>query len=444
MIGAGRADEFLALGVPRRRIFPHRVHRIPKCGPDGMKIARAMGVTGDPAGMWQLLLYADDSLLREFPRDLFFDDELNWHRNQMGLPGLVGSASLVLDGDTLHGITYVSDLVQRIGLRREHKTRVEKVFEGWRQMLFNAVLSFALDRDASRVRTPASGLAMRHTDPARREGLGAELYERIYDRTVTDIYPSARDREWWVLEANGFRDLVVRPERVTSASSEARVVAVCHDVERGLGHLDVDPGFASRADEVSDRALDAMLAAEERAGAAATYAVVGALLPEVRERIEAGGHDIAFHSFDHDATREDQLARCRTVDYRVKGYRLPRSEMTAETSDRNLLFHNFEWVGISRHHLGLDAPELHAGLVRVPIWTDDFRMHSEGLGYEEWEADILDRARSARSFFSVGLHDCYAEHWLPRYDGLLEKLGGLGELRTLDDVAARAALDSAV
>lgn len=444
LTSAERSEEFRALGIPLRRFFPHRVHRIPKCGPDGMRLARAMGVGEDPAGMWQLLLYADDQLLREFPRDLFFDDELNWHRNQMGMPGLVGSASLVLDGDTLHGITYVSDLVQRIALRREHKTRVEKLFGGWSQMLFNAVAAFGLDRGASRIRTPASELAMLHTDPARRDRLGPEMYQRIYDRTVTGAYPATRDGDWWVLDADGLRDRVVMPERVTSSSPGTEVVAVCHEIERGLGHLDVDAGFARRANETSDRALDAMLAAEQRAGVTATYAVVGSLLAEVRGRIEAGGHDIAFHSYDHDVARGDQLARCRAVDYRIKGYRFPRSEGTAETSDRNLLFHNFEWVGSSSLALGRKEPELRSGLVRVPIWADDFRMHSQGLGYAAWEADILDRARSARSFFSVSLHDCYGEHWLPHYEGLLEKLGELGEVLTLDDVAARTALDSAV
>ncbi len=63
-----------------------------------------------------------------------------------------------------------------------------------------------------------------------------------------------------------------------------------------------------------------------------TYNVVGTLLDGVRDRIEAGGHAVAFHSFDH-GDGLDQLHRCREVDYRLKGYRLPRSQPTPETTD---------------------------------------------------------------------------------------------------------------
>ena len=48
----------------------------------------------------------------------------------------------------------------------------------------------------------------------------------------------------------------------------------------------------------------------------------------------------------------------------------------------------------------------------------------------------------ARDFVAIGLHDCYAEHWLPRYRGFLIRLQELGELRTMDDVAAEVTLGS--
>jgi hypothetical protein len=35
----------------------------------------------------------------------------------------------------------------------------------------------------------------------------------------------------------------------------------------------------------------------------------------------------------------------------------------------------------------------------------------------------------------IGLHDCYAPHWLPRYGELLSSLRGEATLRTLDEVA---------
>jgi hypothetical protein len=443
VITADRAAEFEATGLRPRRFFPHRAYALPKCGPDGFRLAEAMAGLTDPGAMWQIVIYADDSLLEEFPRELFFDDELNWHREQFGMPGQIGSASLVLDGSTVWGITYVSDLVQRIALRREHKTRVEKVFEGWRQMLMNAVLAFALERGATRVRTPASRLAMQHTDPARRDGLGPEMYERIYDRTVTGLYPAVRDGDWWVLEAERFRDLVVRPEPRNEAFPAESVVCVCHDTERGLGHTDVDSQFAREADLSSPAALERMLEVEAEAGVRTTYSVVGSLLSELQEVIESGGHALAFHSFDHRIEREDQLARCREVDYRIKGYRPPRSEMTPELSERNLLFHNFEWLATSRFQAGLRSPAMRSGIALIPIESDDFAMHSQGVSYEDWQSDVLSRTSDNEAFTVIGLHDCYAGHWLPRYGELLARLEELGELRTLDEVAAGAILASA-
>ena len=185
VISADRAGEFVARGHRRRRFFPHRVYRLPKCGPDGFRLAQAMcGETPTRLRCDSCCSTRTSRCWRSSPASSSSTTSSNWHREQFGRPGQVASASLVVDGETVYGITYVSDLVQRIGLRREHKTRVEKVFEGWRQMLFNAVLAFALEQGARRVLTPTAELAMRHTDAARRARLGPEMYERIYDRTV--------------------------------------------------------------------------------------------------------------------------------------------------------------------------------------------------------------------------------------------------------------------
>ena len=433
-------DEFVVRGHRRRRFFPHRIYVLPKCGPDGFRLAQAMCGNDEPAAMRQLLLYADEALLQEFPRELFFDDHLNWHREQFGRPGQIASASLVVDRGTVYGITYVSDLVQRIGLRREHKTRIEKVFEGWREMLLNAVLAFALEQGAQQVKTSTSALAMRHTDAARRDGLGPEMFEHIYDRTVTERYPARREGDWWVLKTGELRDLVVTPEPTTEARAEGKTICVCHDIERGLGHLDHEPGFVREAELSSPRHLEQMLEIEEQAGVTATYAVVGSLLPDVQDELEAGGHAIAFHSFDHRQGREDQLPRCREVDYRIKGYRPPRSNITGELSERTLLFHNFEWLASSRRSLDwLAVPELGSGLVRVPIEHDDFDLHANGVSYDEWEGEIL-KTVSTNSFTAISLHDCYGAQWLPRYRCLLDQLTELGALRTLDEVAAEATL----
>jgi hypothetical protein len=45
---------------------------------------------------------------------------------------------------------------------------------------------------------------------------------------------------------------------------------------------------------------------------------------------------------------------------------------------------------------------------------------------------------------AVCLHDCYAPLWLPRYRRFLERLGELGRLVTMDEVARDVVLAQAV
>lgn len=439
-VAAERADEFVAKGHKRRHFFPHRIYHLPKCGPDGLKLAAAMCGVDDPAAMSEIVLYADEATLVEFPPDLFFDDDVVWHQQQFGRPGQVATANVVLDGTTVYSMNHISDLVQRITRRREHKTRIDARFKGWSHMLLNAVLSFAQEHRARRLRTATAELTMAHTDPARR--IGPELFERIYDRTVTALLPAERDGGWWTIELAGVRDRVVSPVRRTDARHRQKTISVCHDIERGMGHVDVDPEFAKRAEKSSPRDLETIARVEAELGVRATYCVVGSILPEVRERLEAGGHCLAFHSFDHRLDRDRQLLRCREVDYRLKGYRPPRSEITGELSARNLLFHNFEWLASSVGSLGLDAPAMGSGLVGIPIVFDDFPMHTPGIPYEEWERAALRRVAES-DFAAISLHDCYAPHWLPRYRAFLERVSEMGELRTLDEVAAEVTLSSA-
>ena len=54
--------------------------------------------------------------------------------------------NLVLGDGAGHCTGLVSDVVQRIARRREHKTQIEKRFEGWPHMLLNAVLDFAREQ----------------------------------------------------------------------------------------------------------------------------------------------------------------------------------------------------------------------------------------------------------------------------------------------------------
>ncbi|MFN8644369.1 MAG: hypothetical protein U0802_22945 [Candidatus Binatia bacterium] len=435
-IAANRAAEALAKGYKTRHFFPHRFYLLPKCGPDGFRLAQAMCGATDPAACWEIVLYADPSRLADLPAELFFDDDLIWHQQQFGRPGQIASVDLLVDGDSIYTMAHVSDLVQRIGRRREHLTRVEKRFRGWHHMLLNSVACVALERGAARVLSPTAAWAMTHTDRAR--SVQPELFERVYDRDLRTRFPGATvSGNWWVVDAGELAARCLPAAAGAEPLRDEKTICLFHDTERGLGHRDVDPAFAAAADREAPAHLDAMLAIERAAAVRATYDVVGVLLPELRQRIAAGGHCLAFHSYDHAPAGQDhgQLRACRTIDYRLKGYRVPRSELTDEISDARLCTHNFEWLASSTRSLGRSEPTLRSGVVRIPIFDDDFPLHTGRLRYPEWEARMLDTVR-ALPFAGIGLHDCYAAAWLPHYPRFLDALRALGTLRTADEVAS--------
>jgi hypothetical protein len=434
VLARDRETEFLSREYRARHVFAHRLYQLPKCGPDGYKLALDACGQHDLSAHWQVLLYADPALVEEFPRSVFDDDDVNWHRQQFGRTGQVASATVLLDGHDAHSLVHQSDLVQRIGRIPRYRSRIENRFKGWPQMLLNGLLAFASERGASRLHTPTADLALRHTDPAR--DVRPDLFRRVYDRPVERFSPERHD-DWWVIDLERNAAGVVWPEPGQEELPSRRTVCICHDIERGHGHLDVDRDFARRADAAAPGNLDEMLAIEAAAGVPATYQVLGLIVPEVLDQLRAAGHSVAFHSYDHSSP--GQLDECRAVDYRIKGYRPPRSRLSPDLSDERLAFHNFEWLASSAGSLGIDAPALPNRVAKLPVSVDDFALHTGEQPYPEWEAEVL-RAVADRPFTSIGLHDCYAHHWLPHYPAFLEKLTALAQPRTFDDVAAEVFL----
>ena len=445
-ITAQRGMEARAKGYKARHFFPHRLYYLPKCGPDGFTLAVRMCGPADPSACWEIVLYADRAVLEEFPDELFFDDDLVWHQQHFGRAGQIASADLVLDGTSLYTMAHVSDVVQRIGRCPQHRTRIEKHFRGWHHMLLNSIANFALDFGVSRILSPVSSLALLNTD--RQRHVQSDLFQRIYDRDIRIRFPSARaDGQWWAVDVDALGPRTIIADLCDESLPMDKVVCIFHDTERGLGHLDVDPAFAAAAEREAPASLSAMLAVERAANVRATYDVVGMLLNEVRSQIEAGGHCLAFHSYDHVAPDAAggppaQLHACRTVDYRLKGYRVPRSQLTAELTESQLCTHNFEWLASSAPSLGITAPKMSDGIVKIPIAFDDFPLHAGGMGYDEWERRLLDIV-CARPFTAFGLHDCYADRWLPQYPRLLAQLRGMATLKTADEVASDVILGNA-
>lgn len=425
-------ETFLRAGYASSHFFPHQVRCLPKCGPDGYKLAQAMVDTPGPEQLWQLVLHATRPAIDEFPGELFFDPDLLWHQQHFNRVGQVASVTLAARGAILFTMAHQSDLVQRISRLRTYKTRVEKVFKGWHHLLLNAIAGVAAEHGFREVRVPTFRFAMEHTD--RQRAVRPELFERVYDRAVQHHFGATQVDRWWSIPLAENRASIVTPERRAETCELGKTVCVCHDIERGMGHREVDPAFGRQADADAAISLDRMLAIEKRAGIRATYCVVGCFLSEVRGRIEGEGHALAFHSYDHDTGRE-QLAACRRVDYRIKGYRPPRSILTPELRGPHLCWHNFEWLASSASSLGFAAPRLDDRLVKIPILLDDFEMHRSGWSFEEWRRRAIQAIRQ-HDFVALSLHDCYAAHWLPQYDGFLDEIKAMARLRTLDEVAA--------
>lgn len=457
-ISSDKIDEFFEKGYQKRYFFPHKIYYLPKCGPDALRLARRMCGESIPNQHWEVLLHATRSL-DEFPEELFFDNDLIWHQQQLGKTGHIAYACLVIKGSNLYGLNYVSDLVQRISRKREYKTRIENRFKGWPHMLLNSIMNFAMENNIKKVYSPTSKLAIENTDP--RRTVQRELFERVYDRAVNKRSGVKREGKWWVIDVADNIDRTVIPERKQEMMNMGKTVCLCHDIERGRGHIDVDTDFSEEANKVSPKYLEEMLTVEKEMNVKATYNVVGCFLDEVRERIEKDGHCIAFHSYDHKVHNirsnsrryykifkkisgivmgkthnryGGQPAKCRGIDYRIKGYRPPMSKITSDLSDDNLCFHNFEWLANSPSSLKTQVPIIQNRVVKIPIFFDDFGLYKGKVNYEEWEQRAINIIKK-QDFVAFCLHDCYTQFWLPHYREFLKKISGLGKLKTLNEVA---------
>jgi hypothetical protein len=431
-VDADLLREFVRAGFRARHCFPHAIRYLPRPGSDGQVLAERMYGVTDPSRLRQVVLHAHGPALDGIPASAFFDRDLVWHEQHLGLPGHVAAANLVLAGQDLLTTARYADIVQRISRRRDLATRVEKRFRGWDHMLLNAIFNYAVERDVRRIRLPGSSLALENTD--RRRNPKPALFERIYDHDVQRRFHTRREGRFWVVDVRDNLDRRVRPVRAEESLGGERAICICHDTERELGHVTADPHFARVAADVSARNLERVLEIEARAGVRGTYAVVGRLLPALRPAIEANGHEVAFHGYDHDLGTP-QLGRCREVDYRIPGYRPPQSAMTPELTDLELARRNFEWVASSARSIGTLVPQVRAPIARIPVHLDDFPLYRSAMSWRDWEAEAL-RQASARDTTVLGVHDCYAHWWLDHYEGFLARLADAGRLRTIGSVAA--------
>jgi hypothetical protein len=438
----GASAWFAGTGFGRRELFSHAVVAIPKPYPDAQLLLERRGFTQrklEKGIFYQLNLYTTDFF--GLPDDLFTDPEINWHGQQFGQKGLIAAAGLWVHATRATISTLQSDLCQQLyrhgALRSLHRTSVETHFRYWYAFLFNAVMDFCLDLNVAAVRSPTGNQVIANT----KRRLAPQLFLRIYD------HPSKRYRcrevsvaaaRYWEIPVEENRDRIIRLAPATQPPHGRlanKCICIFHDIEE---NVDTDVSSDACADN-----LTRMLEIERSFGVNTTYNVLGSLLDRKRSEIVASdpGHSIGFHSFNHDLNDLNQLAQCRSVDLRVKGYRPPKSRITPELTDYRLSLFNFEWFACSVRGLGQADCRLQRGIVKIPIQVDDYAL-SLGQAYEQWEAGLLDLAHTT-AFLSFGLHDCYADKWLPRYEDLLDTLAGVGQFVTAEDICAELFLAGA-
>jgi glycosyltransferase involved in cell wall biosynthesis len=443
--GEGSADSFIRAGFKKRNWFPHRIYVVPKGGPDGMELARRILGCRQPERLREFLLYALPSVIAPMPRDMFYDDDLQWHQQQFGIDGQIACADVLAEEDALRCYVIISDIVQRASRIPAWRSQIDNRFHGWNRLLVNAILVYAQENGIPAVRIAGSTLVLRYTDKHRSPK--APLYQRIYDDVPREL-GAVQEGDWWRLDIARLKDRIAPLARGYTADAWPKTACILHDTERGLGHRDSHPEFVPQADAASPEALRRMLEIEAALDVRVTYSVVGELLQEVRKSIELHGHAIAFHSWDHRIPCDvgaaiEQFQLCRAADYRLKGYRLPQSKFPPGVTDADFTDFNFEWLASSCHSFGgLDVPRMENGLVKIPVHMDDHKMFCDAVSYEAWRDEVLENIES-RDFFVLGLHDCYAQFWLSDYADLLEEMRRRATFITLDEAAARVTLGNA-
>ena len=425
---------FASQGLARRERFGHRVIAIPKAYPDSQLLLERRGVprhTIESGTFWQLNLYTNDCY--GLPDELFLEPEVNWHRQQLGLKGLIAAAGLWIVDSAATITVLQSDLCQQLyrhpALKRSCKTQVETHFKYWYVILSNAVLDFCSSRGLSTLYCPTGRQILTNT----RKQIAPDLFLRIYDH-AQERYRCSKAMigaaEYWEipLQANADRIVHLAPTEAPAIGfDQSPRICLFHDIEENID-TDISPNEC-------ESNLRQVLQIEQEFNIDGTFNVVGTMYQRKREIISKfnARHSLGFHSFNHQLDEGEQLQRCRAVDLRVRGYRPARSQIAPELNDYNLALWNFEWFASSSGSLQHTTCKLQNGIVKIPVHFDDYPLFKGTIDYDQWESRVLQLAQM-HPVVGLGLHDCYAGMWLPHYPQLLEKLRMIGSFVSADDV----------
>lgn len=434
-------DSFLRVGYRPGEYFEHRVVELGKKYPDTLLVQQRRGFSRlelDDATFLQVNVYAVDT--DKYADELFFDPQINWHRQQFGMKGLIGAAGLhIQDVETAFVTLIQSDLMQQIhraGALRRYKSMLENQFRTWPRITLDAVLNAACRCGLRRVFVPTAQTVA----SLLRGQVNPRLFQRIYDEPAAGLSPVPQrhnGHDYWRIDLSPStmnRAGRYEPERPDSGSRGRPRVCLLHDIEE-----DIDTPVPSAECRLN---LERMLAAERRRGIKGTYNILGTIYPRAAPPILRDGHDIGFHSFDHDPGDTGQLPRVREVDLQVKGYRPPQSRITGELTASNLAYWNFEWLVSSARSLSTADCFVDRDVAHIPVDIDDYALHTGRLTYSQWREHIL-AAIGSRDFYAFSVHDCYADAWIESYDELLDAISHIAEFRTCDEISGELFIERA-
>jgi len=195
-------------------------------------------------------------------------------------------------------------------------------------------------------------------------------------------------------------------ETIKGDSPISNVVTFYHDIEQNID-VEADPAKCRQM-------VKEFLKLEKKYGITATYNIVGKLFqeqPDLIEWIRQEGHEIAFHAYGNypdwgPEYYSSEVDLCRKVSAEPKGYRSPRSQWDQNTL-RSLWENGFLWNAESDK--STKPYFIYNGLVRLPIATDDWSLHTNDMTVDEWINRFSELLKN-RSYFGFGSHDCVASH----------------------------------
>jgi len=183
------------------------------------------------------------------------------------------------------------------------------------------------------------------------------------------------------------------------------MVSFFHDVELNIHAETVDV-------QACRRVVDGFLRIEKKHKVCATYNVTGRLFkeePELIEKILQAGHEVAFHSYNHQSDWRPKYYRaevelCRQTSRVPKGYRSPRSGCNRATL-KALWDNGLLWSAEGDNEQ--EPYFIYEGVVRLPIAGDDWRLHRGELSEDEW-VEGFERLLGGRRYMGFGCHDYIA------------------------------------